>query len=874
MADELEELRTRLAARMRQLNIAPDDPRIGPLFAQVQKLMRGPFRVEDGMHSLRPAAPAAPGVEDGAASPLAIANLPAGLRALVHAYIDEQSAHAWYVHAPALSASEAGRSILQLSPADRACVAVAAYLAWTSKPHGGPCGAALRRIVSDLLRAKLEFDEAQVLELIKGAVHEGFCYSSYSPNSAVANVLKRHVETRGLSPAVGEALAGLRARMVHSHADHSSEGRKLIAAVEAMLANEDSSVEAAPRFRSKPDAWGKAIEAKLSTLALDVRACLTQLLVLASQGGDNAKPAKGWLKAAEKALASVACEHALLLDLVECHEPGVNIALENQNTLRALLWLAAMAAPTAAARRLEAYAQKCLTFSSPHFAYLSLVLGNAAIHAFTLMPGTLSVGSLARLKRRLKRPGEIKTVDKALAALAAARGMTASELEEIGLPDYGFTSDGATEVSVGPARAVLMITDAHALETRWRSADGLKLSGPPAAVKEAHAAELKALRARVKEIGETLAAQRLRLERLYLADREWPLDLWRARYLDEPLVCNLARRLVWAFRLGERWVAALPEQGGLCDPSGAKIAVDGERTRVRLWHPMQSTVAEVLAWRHRLGELGLTQPFKQVHREIYLLTDAERSTQTYSNRFAHHIVGQHQFRALCQARGWNCPAFGAWDPGNARPHKRMVERGLQVEFWVDPVESSMPNETFQFQYLTTAQIRFVTTKNEPIALEAIDRVLFSEMMRDADLFVSVTSIANDPTLADRDAEFDGYWSRAASGELTESGRTRSAVLADLLPGLPIGARCRLEERWLVVEGRLHTYRIHLGSGSVQMGSNSQYLCIVQDHKSAGAQVRLPFEGDATLSLILSKAFMLADDDKIKDRSIVSQITRR
>jgi hypothetical protein len=59
-----------------------------------------------------------------------------------------------------------------------------------------------------------------------------------------------------------------------------------------------------------------------------------------------------------------------------------------------------------------------------------------------------------------------------------------------------------------------------------------------------------------------------------------------------------------------------------------------------------------------------------------------------------------------------------------------------------------------------------------------------------------------------------------------------------------------------------------------MGSNSQYLCIVQDHKSAGAQVRLPFEGDATLSLILSKAFMLADDDKIKDRSIVSQITRR
>jgi len=167
----------------------------------------------------------------------------------------------------------------------------------------------------------------------------------------------------------------------------------------------------------------------------------------------------------------------------------------------------------------------------------------------------------------------------------------------------------------------------------------------------------------------------------------------------------------------------------------------------------------------------------------------------------------------------------------------------------------------------------VTTKGEPVALEAVDRVLFSEMMRDADLFVGVTSIANDLTLADRDGEFDGYWSRTAFGELTESGKTRRAVLADLLPGLPIGSRCRLDERWLVVEGRLRTYRIHLGSGTIQMEPNSQYLCIVQDHQSAAPRVRLPFEGDATLSLILSKAFLLAEDDKIKDRSIVSQISR-
>jgi hypothetical protein len=92
-----------------------------------------------------------------------------------------------------------------------------------------------------------------------------------------------------------------------------------------------------------------------------------------------------------------------------------------------------------------------------------------------------------------------------------------------------------------------------------------------------------------------------------------------------------------------------------------------------------------------------------------------------------------------------------------------------------------------------------------------------------------------------------------------------------LPGLAIAARCRLEQRYLVVEGKLRSYRIHLGSGNIQMEPNNQYLCIVQERQSAGGKVRLPFERDATLSVILSKAFMLADDDQIKDASIRNQI---
>jgi hypothetical protein len=61
-----------------------------------------------------------------------------------------------------------------------------------------------------------------------------------------------------------------------------------------------------------------------------------------------------------------------------------------------------------------------------------------------------------------------------------------------------------------------------------------------------------------------------------------------------------------------------------------------------------------------------------------------------------------------------------------------------------------------------------------------------------------------------------------------------------------------------------------------MEPNDQYLCIVPDARARATRddLYLPFEGDATLSVIVSKAFLLADDMKIKDPTITRQIDGR
>ena len=107
-------------------------------------------------------------------------------------------------------------------------------------------------------------------------------------------------------------------------------------------------------------------------------------------------------------------------------------------------------------------------------------------------------------------------------------------------------------------------------------------------------------------------------------------------------------------------------------------------------------------------------------------------------------------------------------------------------------------------------------------------------------------------------------------------KTRKAVLEKLLPRLKIKEIAHIEGKFLIVQGKLRTYKIHIGSTNILMEPNDQYLCIVPSRKknTQTDKLFLPFEGDRGLSVVLSKAFLLAADDKITDSTIISQIQRR
>jgi hypothetical protein len=467
------------------------------------------------------------------------------------------------------------------------------------------------------------------------------------------------------------------------------------------------------------------------------------------------------------------------------------------------------------------------------------------------------VTAIRTVRASVRHAGVPKQLDKMLKKVDTA--LAARTDVALRLPALGFDADGVLRRTAGDYEALVTVSDTKAVLT-W-SKDGRPLRGAPAAVRRDHGGLVKELRELVQRVGVQLTTLVRALEAGFTVDAVHPYRWWRTELAGHPLARAVVGRLIWEVEVAPgQWQAVLPEAGALPDAPDAGA--------VRLWHPIRSDPAAVRAWRDLLAERRIRQPFKQAFREVYALTPAERETGVYSNRFAAHLVHYRRMFALFRARGWASDLLGHWDGGEQDEAVRVLAAGTwQVRF------AHALADVGDEELATTDQVRFDRRapdgwREAPLA--DVPLLVFSEAMRDVDLFVGVTSIAADPDWTDRGAERD-YWERARFGELTASAEVRGAALRRIVPRLAIADRCSFDGRWMVVRGDLATYRIHLGSANILMEPDDAYLCIVAT-RDRDAEVFLPFE-DERLSLILSKAFLLAGDSTVTDPSIVGQIKR-
>ncbi|MDF3836148.1 DUF4132 domain-containing protein [Cupriavidus basilensis] len=367
------------------------------------------------------------------------------------------------------------------------------------------------------------------------------------------------------------------------------------------------------------------------------------------------------------------------------------------------------------------------------------------------------------------------------------------------------------------------------------NARGKRLANAPAALKKVP--EWLALKA----AWDALKAQRRRFVRAleHRLVAQTPMSPAQAgEALRHPLMADLVARLVWQDESGRQ---------GLLSAQGLEGPDDAQPPHgaLRLVHPHGWLAAGVLAqWQAWAVARGLVQPVKQVFRELYVPTPAEREAGYASGRYAGRRARTVPAQGIFKTRNWR-PSDGG---GCAEHHRRFAD-GTVARFDFD----FDPHFFTELPELTTGAVTF-DRDGSAIALAEVPPIVFSETMRDLDLLIARAI-----------AEGGEHYSSA------ESLAGRRALLQALAPAL--GAdRIEVDERHVHVRGKLAQYRIHLASAHIHLEPGA-YLCVIPDARAAaGKPLRLPFEeDDARTAEIVSKVLLLLDDDQITDPAITGQI---
>lgn len=265
---------------------------------------------------------------------------------------------------------------------------------------------------------------------------------------------------------------------------------------------------------------------------------------------------------------------------------------------------------------------------------------------------------------------------------------------------------------------------------------------------------------------------------------------------------------------------------------------------LRIAHPHDLMKAGLWsAYMHELYQSRRTQPFKQVFREYYPITEDERQEKNISRRYAGYQVQPQKTVALLRGRGWTVD----YEEGLQKVcyRENIIVRMYALADWFSPADIEAP---------TLEVIRFYDRKTgELMDLEKVPPVLFSEAMRDIDLAVSVAHVGGvDPEASHSTVEM------------------RTAIARELVAMLKltnvtfIGSHAK-------IRGSLANYSVHMGSG-VAHAEAVGMLSILPVHSQARGRIFLPFaDDDPKTAEIMSKIILLAEDRKIKDTSILRQI---
>lgn len=507
---------------------------------------------------------------------------------------------------------------------------------------------------------------------------------------------------------------------------------------------------------------------------------------------------------------------------------------------RAQLFADAMLGRVERAELLERIAQKRHKDAVRALGLLPLAEGQA--RDADLLERYRALQEFARTSRKFgaqRQASEKLAVEIGLANLARTSGYADPQRLEWAMEAHA-TADlvgSAQRITEGDVTIALALNRLGEPELTVEKKGKVLQSVPAALRKDPRVADL---RERQRELKRQAARMRRSLEEAMIrGDRFSGAEL--RELLAHPVLAPMLEQLVF---IGDGIIGYPAEKGTVLQFHDGRYDALGNQDVLRIAHPYDLfTTQEWHLWQRECYQRERVQPFKQVFRELYLLTEAERAEGLVSRRYAGQQVSTRQALVLLGQRGWvNYPEEGV----------RRTFHDENISAWV----------TFLQGFLTPADVEGLTLEFvhftrrgdwKPLELVDVPPRLFSEVMRDLDLVVSV-------------AHRGGVDPEASASTI----EMRASLIRETCTMLQI-ANVRVEGRHALIEGSLGSYTVHLGSAVVHRQPGGA-VCITPVHSQHRGRLFLPFvDDDPRTAEVISKVLLLARDTEIKDPTILEQI---
>lgn len=319
-------------------------------------------------------------------------------------------------------------------------------------------------------------------------------------------------------------------------------------------------------------------------------------------------------------------------------------------------------------------------------------------------------------------------------AIAQARGLTAEELADRLVPDLGLDERGTLMLDFGARRFTVGFDEQ--LQPFVRDDAGSRLKDLPKPTKSDDGALATAAVDTwkgLKKDARAIASLQIRRFEFAMVDRRrWSLGEFRAFMVEHPLLRHLVQRVLWGAYLDDGLATCfrVAEDGTFADREDSACVVP-DNARIGIAHPLEIDEATLRAFGQIFADYEVLQPFRQIDRETYRLSDDE-AKKVELDRFSGKKVATGSVFGL-ENKGWRRgdPQDSGWIGWFERP----LGNGLHAEVGLDPgtIVGDIKSEPTQSLRSIVVRRAGAFRDEDRLPLSRLDPILASEVLRDLDL---------------------------------------------------------------------------------------------------------------------------------------------